>query len=91
MKKHNMYTIKAESVNFLRNKNIISEKEKDLKIGFNDGSSELLTNIKADFANELKKDEKIIYDFFIWFRENGEKHLGKSIEKLIQIYLQEKE
>ena len=40
--------------------------------------------------NESKKDEKIIYDFFMWFRENGEKYINQSIEKMIQIYLQEK-
>lgn len=32
----------------------------------------------------------IISEFFMWFRENGEKHMYKSIEKMIQIYLDEK-
>ena len=31
-----------------------------------------------------------IYNFFMWFRENGEKYLGLSIEKMIKIYLDEK-
>jgi hypothetical protein len=32
----------------------------------------------------------ILFNFFMWFRENGEKHIDKSIEKMIQIYLSEK-
>ena len=32
----------------------------------------------------------ILFNFFIWFRENGEKHIDKSIEKMINIYLNEK-
>jgi hypothetical protein len=34
--------------------------------------------------------EKDLFDFFMWFRENGEKHIDKSIEKMIKIYLDEK-
>lgn len=34
--------------------------------------------------------KKTLYDFFIWFRANGEKHIDKSIEKMIDIYLSEK-
>jgi hypothetical protein len=34
--------------------------------------------------------EKELLDFFMWFRENGEKHIDKSIEKMIKIYLDEK-
>ncbi len=34
--------------------------------------------------------EKELFDFFMWFRENGEKHIDKSIEKMIKIYLDEK-
>jgi len=25
--------------------------------------------------------------FFIWFRDNGEKHIGISIEQLVELYL----
>lgn len=32
----------------------------------------------------------ILFCFFIWFRENGEKHIDKSIEKMIKIYLDER-
>lgn len=31
-----------------------------------------------------------LYNFFMWFRENGEKYFGLSIEKMIKIYLDEK-
>ncbi len=34
--------------------------------------------------------EKDLFDFFMWFRENVEKHIDKSIEKMIKIYLDEK-
>lgn len=34
--------------------------------------------------------EKELFDFFMWFRENGEKHIDKSIETMIKIYLNEK-
>ena len=30
-----------------------------------------------------------LYAFFLWFRENGEKHQDKSIEKMIDVYLLE--
>ena len=32
-----------------------------------------------------------LYNFFMWFRDNGEKYLGLSIEKMIEIYLKEKQ
>lgn len=35
-------------------------------------------------------EEKQLFDFFMWFRENGEKHLDKSIEKMIEYYLRNK-
>ena len=28
--------------------------------------------------------------FFLWFRENGEKYMDKSIESMIETYLKEK-
>ena len=34
--------------------------------------------------------EKELLDFFMWFRINGEKHIDKSIEHMIQFYLDEK-
>jgi hypothetical protein len=29
-------------------------------------------------------------NFFMWFRENGEKYLGASIEQMLEIYIEEK-
>lgn len=34
--------------------------------------------------------EKELLDFFMWFRTNGEKHIDKSIEKMIKIYLEQR-
>lgn len=31
----------------------------------------------------------LLFDFFMWFRANGEKHMDLSIEKMIEIYLKE--
>jgi len=30
---------------------------------------------------------ELLFNFFMWFRENGEKYIDKSIEKMIEIYL----
>lgn len=35
---------------------------------------------------KLKKE---LFKFFIWFRNNGEKYLGVSIEDMIDIYAEE--
>lgn len=34
---------------------------------------------------------QILLTFFMWFRENGKKHMEKSIEKMIEIYINEHE
>ena len=34
--------------------------------------------------------EKELLDFFMWFRENGEKYVCHPIEHMIKIYLNEK-
>ncbi len=31
-----------------------------------------------------------LFNFFMWFRENGEKHIDKSIKEMIKIYLDER-
>jgi len=31
----------------------------------------------------------LLFDFFMWFRENGEKHTNVSAEEMIEIYLYE--
>lgn len=56
-------------------------------------------NIDKLIESEMKKvaqniddnvEANIIYRFFMWFRENGEKYMNQSIEKMIKIYLNEK-
>ena len=40
------------------------------------------------FVKAIKTLEPILlFDFFMWFRENGEKYTNVSIEKMIKIYL----
>ena len=29
-------------------------------------------------------------NFFMWFRENGEKYIGASVEQMIEVYIEEK-
>ena len=38
---------------------------------------------------EVTEDDhkEILFHFFMWFRENGEKYINISIEKMIEIYL----
>jgi len=35
-------------------------------------------------------EEKLIYDFFMWFRHNGEYYVNISIEEMINYYLKQK-
>ncbi len=39
-------------------------------------------------TEELKQE---LFTFFLWFRWNGEKYMNKSIEKMIKVYLEERE
>lgn len=39
-------------------------------------------------AKEMEKQQFI--DFFMWFRDNGERYLGLSIEKFIEEYYNQK-
>ena len=41
--------------------------------------------MKKGFSKFLIKKELI--KFFLWFRDEGEKHLGKTVEELVDIYL----
>jgi hypothetical protein len=34
--------------------------------------------------------EKELFNFFMWFRENGEKYMYMSIEEMIKIYLNDR-
>jgi len=38
-------------------------------------------------TEELKQE---LFTFFLWFRWNGEKHMNKSIEKMIDTYIRER-
>ena len=41
--------------------------------------------------NEAKEKEKEnLIDFFMWFRDNGEKYLGLSIEQFVNEYYKQK-
>lgn len=42
-------------------------------------------------SNEIthKQHSDLLYHFFLWFRENGKKYMGLSIEQMIEIYLNE--
>jgi hypothetical protein len=37
----------------------------------------------------MKEREQLI-DFFMYFRDNGEKHIGLSIEQFVDMYMKEK-
>ncbi len=37
-----------------------------------------------------KKEKQQLIDFFMWFRDNGEKYLGLSIEKFVDEYYKQK-
>jgi hypothetical protein len=41
-------------------------------------------NMKNIPENDLKY---LLFDFFMWFRENGEKHIEKPVEEMIGEYL----
>jgi len=43
---------------------------------------------KLEDTEELKQE---LFTFFLWFRWNGEKYMNKSIEKMIKVYLEERE
>ena len=37
--------------------------------------------------DEFKLAKKVLIDFFMWFRDNGEKYVHQSIEKMVDIYI----
>lgn len=39
------------------------------------------------FKIKQTEEHKKLCDFFQWFRDNGDKHIGKSIEDFVSIYL----
>lgn len=62
---------------------------------YKDDINELYSVINSinKVINKLTENKLIyleLFYFFMWFRENGEKHLNVSIEKMIEIYLKSK-
>jgi hypothetical protein len=43
-----------------------------------------------EFLNQTEPDaeRQLLIDFFMFFRDNGEKHLGKSIEAFVDLFLE---
>lgn len=59
----------------------------------------LIENLSAKTGNKDVKDaflkgfdlnKKIICEFFMFFRDNGEKYIGLTIEQLTDIFIQKK-
>lgn len=48
----------------------------------------LLAKFGQSEKNEMCEEKKKYVDFFMWFRENGERYLGLSIEELVDKYLE---
>jgi hypothetical protein len=61
---------------------ILNDSDKDQKF-----ANEIL-----DQAKEMQKEEleKELISFFVYFRDNGERLLGSSIEQLVKSYLNRK-
>jgi hypothetical protein len=51
----------------------------------------LWTDKAKKIAQQAKKMEKKQFvDFFMWFRDNGEKYLGLTIEQFVEEYYKQK-
>ena len=61
---------------------ILNDSDKDQKF-----ANEILEQAKA---MEKKQLEKELISFFLYFRNNGERLLGSSIEQLVKSYLSSK-
>jgi hypothetical protein len=49
-----------------------------------------LYSLKGFFRQILPRERKVVaLHFFKWFRENGEKHIGTSIEDMVDIYVEQ--
>lgn len=48
----------------------------------------LLAKFDESEKNEMCEEKQKYVDFFMWFRENGERYLGLSIEKLVDKYFE---
>ena len=56
------------------------------KFGAKTGNKE----VKDAFLKGLDLNKKIICEFFLFFRDNGEKYLGLTIEQFVDIFIQKK-
>jgi hypothetical protein len=45
--------------------------------------------MKKAKVNQSESKKKLLFDFFMWFRENGERYPGMSIEAMIDEYLKQ--
>jgi hypothetical protein len=45
--------------------------------------------MKKEKVNQNEPERKLLFDFFLWFRENGERCLGMSTEAMIDEYLKQ--
>ena len=41
---------------------------------------------ELSFVNQ----RKLLIDFFVFFRDNGENHIGKSVEEFVDMYINKK-
>jgi len=55
-----------------------------------DKSKNETTNQAMQYYALLANESELLFAFFMWFRENGEKYMNESIEKMIQTYLKSK-
>jgi hypothetical protein len=46
-----------------------------------------ITPQQYDKAKDM--EVKMVFDFFLWFRDNGEKYLGITIEQLVEKFFKE--
>ena len=61
---------------------ILNDSDKDQKF-----ANEILEQAKAMEKEQLEKE---LISFFLYFRDNGERLLGASIENLVKYYLENK-
>jgi hypothetical protein len=43
-------------------------------------------NFINKYSKFLEKEKEFVVDFFVWVRDNGDKHIGLSIEELVNVY-----
>ena len=62
------------------------ELAKNLKHIVQNADSDLIESL---FEQAKQKEKENFVKFFVWFRDNGEKHIGMSIEQLVEQYYKE--